>query len=688
MSFINTILGIPFGFIIYLAYYVTNSYGIAILIFALFVRVILFPATVMAQKNSIHLLKLQPTLNTMKRWYAGDRERLNEERYNLFKKEGYNSFLGMVPLLTQLILIMGVLQVMYRPLQHMLRLEQNVIDILVQTTYEIYGVQDAIRAQLLVLETVPKNLPIFQAALSEIPNADHILQSIMNTDLRFMGLDLGAVPSIANPSIELAVPFVATIAVLAMCLLQCKISPGAISQGIKTNLIFITSTVAFSIYFTSVTPTGFGVYWAIKSLLGIASLLLLNVMYNPRKLAGDAIEEIKKYRKTPEELKKERIRNKELSVWEKRDIGRFREAKKQLVFYALTAGQYKYYKEVIDYLLANTDITIHYLTNDPKDRLFEREMEGLVPYYASQRKTISLLLRLDCDMMITTVSNLQKYHMKRSIVRNDIEYCFIPHGLASGHLVARDGSLDYFDTIFCVGPHRVNEARRREELAGLEPRNLVKAGSGIYDQLVKSYAEIAHIENEKPKILIAPSWQEDNIMDLCIEEMLESLLGNGYNIIVRPHPQYINMFPERIKSLTKQYEKYTETDELTFGLDFFDNQSIFLSDVVISDWSNIAFEFSYSTLKPAIFINTPMKVLNPNYKEYNLEVLDITLRDRVGISVDLENIGDLKGIVSKLLTEKEIYKGRIEQVVSQYLFYPGRNGEACGRYIINQLEKR
>jgi YidC/Oxa1 family membrane protein insertase len=163
--------------------------------------------------------------------------------------------------------------------------------------------------------------------------------------------------------------------------------------------------------------------------------------------------------------------------------------------------------------------------------------------------------------------------------------------------------------------------------------------------LAEAYAAIPKTPNEKPRILIAPSWQVDNIMELCIDDMLNVLLGHGYEIILRPHPQFIRLFPERIKTLIEQYAPYTQTGEIIFELDFTGNESVYMSDVLISDWSDISVEFSFCTLKPCICINTPMKVMNPNYYQYGIESQYITIRDKIGISVDVENVKDINEII-------------------------------------------
>jgi len=495
-------------------------------------------------------------------------------------------------------------------------------------------------------------------------------------------------PSFASPSVALLIPLLSGIVATVFCLVQNSISPAALTQTKGTNLGMTILIVALSVYLGLMLPVGVGIYWIMGNILGIIVVLLLDVILSPKKLAPEAMAHIEANRKTPEELRELRESKKRIRQREKVDIKRFKEAKKQLVFYALSSGQYKYYKNIIEYLLANCDNQIHYLTNDENDAIFKMEKSRITPYFVSQKKSISLFLKLDADVFVTTVSDLQSYHLKRSIARDDIEYINMPHGLASLHMTGREKAFDSYDTILCVGKHQVAAFRKREEMEALPRKTLVKAGYAVYDQLVEAVASIADKGNEIPHVLVAPSWQPDCIMDICIDDILDALLGKGYKVIVRPHPQYIGLYPERLGELATKYSTFKESGELSFGEDFTDNNSIYQSDVIISDWSNIAYEFSYCTLKPSIFINTPMKIMNPNYEKLGMEVMDITLRDKVGISVDVEQIGDLPNIVSNLLGDKDKYREQIKAVVDEYLYYPGRNGEAGGEYIIKALAKK
>ena len=667
----------------YFAYSITSSYGIAIFIFTVLVSVVLYPVNVLAHKNSIRLLQLQPSLNAIKKLHGGDKSRLNEEQYNLFKNEKYSPFVGLIPLLAQLFLIIGMLQVIYHPLQHIMRLSPDVIEQLNQMTRSITGVQGGFGEQLRALETLqnPAYVEMFRPIFGGT-----IPVSIMEFDFNFLGLNLGVIPSFGAPISVLAIPALSGITALIFCFAQSGISPGALSQSNKTNMGLTVFTVVFSIYFAFVTPLGVGMYWILRNMFGTVVIFILDKLYNPKKLAPEAIAYLEANKKTPEERTEERKNKKILAAREKLDAVRFKQAKKDLVFYALSGGQYKYYKTIIEYILEHSEITIHYLTNDPEDAIFEMDQTRLIPYYASQRKTTMLLLKLDAKMLITTVPDLQVYHMKRSIVREDIEYVYVQHGLGSTHFAAREEAHDHFDTIFCVGEHQAVELRRHEKLKGLPGKNLVKSGYGLYDQLIESYNSLEVTTTEKPQILIAPSWQQDNILDSCIEPLLEGLLGNGYQVIIRPHPQYVRMFSDRLERLKSKHSGAVEGNELIIDTNFLSNETILTADIVITDWSNIAFEFSFCTLKPSVFINTPAKILNPSYEEYGIVALEILLRDKIGHSVEPENVKEVNELITQMLKEKSLYSQQIKEVVKEYLYYPERSGEAGGKYIIRRLK--
>ena len=170
--------------------------------------------------------------------------------------------------------------------------------------------------------------------------------------------------------------------------------------------------------------------------------------------------------------------------------------------------------------------------------------------------------------------------------------------------------------------------------------------------------------------------------------MLKGLLGHGWKVVVRPHPEYTKRYRPRWEALQARYADVPES-ELYFEKDFSSNTTIFTSDILVTDWSSVFCEFSFSTLKPCIFVDTPMKVNNPEWEKITAEPTDITLRNRVGVSFAPENAEQIGETVERMLESQAEWAGRIEQTRSELIFNVGHGGEAAGEYLLEaMLEKQ
>ena len=175
-------------------------------------------------------------------------------------------------------------------------------------------------------------------------------------------------------------------------------------------------------------------------------------------------------------------------------------------------------------------------------------------------------------------------------------------------------------------------------------------------------------------------------MDLCIEDILDSLSGKGYRVIIRPHPQYVRHKMNRINELK---EKYCECEDIEFQTDFSSNKTVYDADILVTDWSGIAYEYSLTTLKPVLFINTPMKVMNPDYKEIDVIPLDLDIRDKIGISLDPESVKDtVNDAVERLLNDSSFAHETMISYRNRYLFNVGCSAKAGADYMINSLMEK
>ena len=417
----------------------------------------------------------------------------------------------------------------------------------------------------------------------------------------------------------------------------------------------------------------------------------MNFLYKPSKYIDyEALEESKK---ELEELKaKDAQKKKELEPYKKQesdDYHRFLSDKehKQLVFYSEGSGFYKYFAGMIDYVLKHSDIVIHYITSDPKDAVFSMNEPKLKPYYIGEMKLITLMMKMDADMVIMTMPDLETYHIKRSLVRKDIEYIYTDHGVSSDNMTLRTHALDHFDTLFCVGPHQMEEARAIEKLYGLKPRRLVQVGYGLLDEMTEAWENTPKVPHEKKTILVAPSWQKDNIMDSCIDQLIEQFLRPGVRLIIRPHPQYVRLYGEKIEGLQSRYKDKLGEDFI-LQTDFSSTDTVYSADLLVTDWSNVGFEFALSTLKPVLYINTPMKIMNPEYDKIDVVPFDIRIRGQLGGELELSQLDRAGDVAQDLLSRPEEFRETIQAVKEKEIYNLGHGAEAAGRYIVKRLGSR
>lgn len=695
MSTIMNGLGTILGYVMYFCYHVLGNYALAILLFTLLTKVILLPVSIWVQNNGIKIVRLTPELNRIKASHFGDKDQIAEETQKLYKREGYNAFANLIPTFVQLILLIGLIQVIYHPLNHIFHVSGSLADAMVALTGQLTGCDvDAGSVQVTVVQAIQTGQ--FTDAFHALPGmTGDLLAQIRALDLNLFGLNLGDVP-IQVGGATLLIPILAGLAAFILCLSQNRMNPLQAEQGMAGQLGTTILSVGIALFLGFLVPAGVGLYWIFSNLFTILQQFLLNIIIDPKKhIDYAALEDSKKALAELENLggKKKRFSHDPNTKREKADYKRFFSiVNKHIVFYSEKSGFYKYFQDTIDYLLKNSNVVIHYITSDPDDQIFNiAEQEPRIkPYYIGEKRLITLMMKMEADIVCMTMPDIETYHIKRSYIKKDIEYIYLFHGFASTHLVLREEALDHYDTIFCGGPVQIAEIQKREELKKLPSKKLIDTGYGVIEHLRADYETMEKVTHDRPQVLIAPSWQKDNILDSCIDPLLEQLLeGDQYKVILRPHPEWLKRFPQKREAFEVRHRAELEAGRFEFQTDFSSGDTVYQSDLLITDWSTIAMEFSFTTCKPSLFINTPMKVMNPNYKDLPMQPLDITLRDQLGRNVALEDVGTTTGqAVADLLADSAGYQQRIDSLVHELIPNFGHSGEIGGRYILRSLQEK
>lgn len=688
MDFLLNLLGVPMGALMRLCFQITANYGWAILLFTFLTRVILMPVSIWLHKYSIRLVKMTPDLIGVKVQYFGDNDRIAEEQSLLYKKFKYNPFVTFIPLMIQLLMLMGFIQVINHPMEYLFGLNESVIAALnaIASAQTGLPMEDS-TLQMATINLIQHSRELF-AGLEGVEGAAAAIQQLASFNTMFLGLDISLIPSIAGGWTILS-PVVAGFSAYLLCVVQNKDNALQSEQGKGNRIFTMALSVGLSLYLGYFVPMGVAIYWTAANLLAILTQYFLNGIIPPKNYIDYALlNENKAKLEKLEAARKENSKDKELVKREKADIKRLNSiGNKHVVFYSEGSGFYKYFKGIIEYLLSHSNLVIHYITSDPKDQIFAlaEKNERIQAYYVGNYRLISLMMRIEADIIVMTMPDLETYQIKRSYMKKDIEYIYVPHGMDSLNMTMRKGSMDHFDTVLCVGPHQKREIEQSEQVFGTKKKELVEWGYTLLDDMLAGYAQSEHTERKVPEVLIAPSWQKDCITESCIDDLLEQLTKLDVHVTLRPHPQQVRLNKPLIDAIAEKWQ----SEKVEVQTDFSKNSTVFESDLLVTDWSAIAFEYTFTTKHPVLYIDTPMKVMNPDYDKIEEQPINITLRDVTGRRLKPEEVSARAAeTVAEMLASKSFYEQQITEALNASVYNIGDSAKVGARYILTALKNK
>ena len=375
------------------------------------------------------------------------------------------------------------------------------------------------------------------------------------------------------------------------------------------------------------------------------------------------------------------------------DIEKFNELdldERSIVFYSESSViLYPYVEEIIREL-QNRDQKVCYLTSSKDDPILKNKNENVRVFYIgdSELEKMNFFLRLKAKMLIMTMPDLGSYHIKRS-KEFPVHYIYTFHSMNSTHMEFQKDAFDEFDSIFCVGPYQVQELRATEQLYNLKRKNLVECGYGLLDKLLKlrsSFPEKKNLfKNNKKNILIAPSWGKQNLLESIGIELVKTLLDAGYYVTVRPHPMTSKKSPKTIKQIKERFEKnpdfLLDTNTSSF-------EQLFSSYALITDWSGIGYEYAFVCERPVIYVDVPKKAHNKEYEKIGLVPFEISIRDKIGKIVSIQNIETIPECIEFLYSNVNEFQNRIKKIRNDVIFNIEESGKITANEIIRIINEK
>ncbi len=284
---------------------------------------------------------------------------------------------------------------------------------------------------------------------------------------------------------------------------------------------------------------------------------------------------------------------------------------------------------------------------------------------------------LSADILLSTTPGLDVYQWKRS--KETGFYVHLPHA-SSDITLYRMFGIDYYDAILVSGQYQADDIRKLEALRGLPEKELELVGIPYMDEMTKRYQDAGPVPDHSRTVLLAPSWGDSAIFHVYGAKILDKLLATGYHIIVRPHPQ---SFASEKELMDKLMTQYPDSDQLEWNRDTDNFEVLRRSDILISDFSGVIFDFALVYGKPVIYTdpNFDLGVYDAWWLKKPLWTTGAL--SRIGRQLTAQNMENLKELIDTCLTDSQ-YQAGLQAVKDETWAYPGEGAVRVADYLLQK----
>ena len=246
------------------------------------------------------------------------------------------------------------------------------------------------------------------------------------------------------------------------------------------------------------------------------------------------------------------------------------------------------------------------------------------------REIVFLTLKL--KFLYSSTPNLNQTIFRKSKF-SKCKYIYLQHTPVSMTLIYSSNAFDHFDAVQTISKYQYNEMKEIVLKNKLKTKIFKSKYQFINKQIKNNKKTLADTD-----LLIAPSWNSGFYKLNCHVKLKEFLDNYNLSYKLRPHPMSFKK-----KEITKQ-----NLVDLNIPLDTSNFFNPFKYNFFVTDWSGIFIEYALIFKRKAYLINTPKKMVNKNYLEFKNKPIEISLRNIIGKTFEVDNIKEIAVEIDKL----------------------------------------
>lgn len=348
-----------------------------------------------------------------------------------------------------------------------------------------------------------------------------------------------------------------------------------------------------------------------------------------------------------------------------------------VVFHSEGGKYWQVFKPVIE-ALGREGVSCAYVTPDSSDpglSFVSPGLQGIRP--GGETATIAWMNAARAALVVSTTPHLDVYMLRRSRgVRRYAHLFHAPTDLAFYEKYA----FDWYDCLLTVGPFQDSSVRALEERRGTPVKDLLPTGCTYFDYMLDEIALQPRRDGGPPTVLYAPAWGVRSSALKYGTGIIDALVGDGFRVIFRPHPQFYVSHRDLIADVEKRLagKGLVEIDRNRTGI-----ASMARSDAMVTDLSGILFDYACLFGKPIVLANAEADAGGQEGEDLPRPLWDVSASRELAGACLGDDPGELPGLLRGALAGREEHARKVAGFRDTSFYNFGTAGEAAARNIVS-----